>query len=353
MGIRKLARDLNLSIGTVSRALNERPDVSDETRARVKSAAAACGYMPNQSGRSLRKGCTGIVAAVIPTAVFSATAHAVFFTVLEGARRTLFEAGVDLVVLFRGPEEDALGNLARIVSRRVADGIIITQTQAADPRIRYLVEADVEFVAFGRSAGCEGHAWVDLDFEGATAQAVRLFHAAGHRRIALVTNDLDFNYNALMRAAFEAEAARLGYGRDARATLITRGARLCDCSRAALADARSAPTAFLAGNEAIAAGLYADLAAVGTPVGAATAVVSVTTSLDPFAVNPPLTSFDTDLDAVGSALAAHLLAVLPGVAQRPAPVSGVAPARFAARASHLVGREATAIEPARGVLIRT
>ena len=50
-----------------SRALNDRPDVNPETRARVKAAAARAGYVPNQSGRSLRSGRTGIVAAVIPT----------------------------------------------------------------------------------------------------------------------------------------------------------------------------------------------------------------------------------------------------------------------------------------------
>ncbi len=337
MGIRRLAHELNLSIGTVSRALNERPDVSEATRARVKSAALATGYVPNQSGRSLRKGCTGIVAAVLPTTVFAANTHSVFFNVLEGARRTLFAAGVDLVVLFRGPEEDALENLARIVSRRIADGIVVTQTEAADPRIAFLAEADVEFVAFGRSAGAEGgHAWVDLDFEGAATEAARLFHAAGHRRIALVTSEHDFNFNALMRASFDAEAARLGIPPDARATLVARGGRLGDADRAMLADPARAPTAFLAGNEAIAAGLYADLAAAGRPVGATSAVISATTALDPFAQTPALTSFDTDLDALGCALAAHLLAALPGVERRAAPASAPAPARLVARGSHLV-----------------
>ena len=43
MGIRQLAHELQLSIGTVSRALNDRPDVNDETRARVKEAAMRAG----------------------------------------------------------------------------------------------------------------------------------------------------------------------------------------------------------------------------------------------------------------------------------------------------------------------
>ena len=139
-----------------------------------------------------------------------------------------------------------------------------------------------------------------------------------------------------MHSAFDAEAARLGYPPEARATLVACGARLTGGNRAALVDRDCAPTALLTGNDAIAAGLYADLAALGRPVGEATAVISATTALDPFSFAPALTSFDTDLDAVGCALAAHLIAALPGVEGRAAPVSGIAPMQFAARGSHLV-----------------
>jgi hypothetical protein len=57
---------------------------------------------------------------------------------------------------------------------------------------------------------------------------------------------------------------------------------------------------------------------------------------------PSLTSFDTDLDAVGCALAAHLLSMLPNVAPRPAPPLEPAPARLVLRASHLMRGRPTA-----------
>src|SRR6184192_3578787 len=60
--IRDLARHLNISIGTVSRALNGRADVNAETRRRVLEAARILNYAPNQSGRSLRQGTTNMVA---------------------------------------------------------------------------------------------------------------------------------------------------------------------------------------------------------------------------------------------------------------------------------------------------
>ena len=136
MGIRQLASELQLSIGTVSRALNDRPDVNPETRARVKAAAARAGYVPNQSGRSLRSGRTGIVAAVIPTRGSRRAPTSGLFTVLEGARRTLRRHALDLIVLFRGPDEDPLENLQRIVQRRIADARDHQRDHGARPAAR-------------------------------------------------------------------------------------------------------------------------------------------------------------------------------------------------------------------------
>ena len=73
IGIRDLARHLDISIGTVSRALNDKADVNPLTRQRVREAAAKLGYSPNQSGRSLRRGQTDLVGMIVPT---GSTEHA-------------------------------------------------------------------------------------------------------------------------------------------------------------------------------------------------------------------------------------------------------------------------------------
>ncbi|MEO6712682.1 MAG: LacI family DNA-binding transcriptional regulator, partial [Mycobacteriales bacterium] len=51
--IREVARRSGVSMATVSRALNGRPDVSDRTRARVADVARELGYLPNQPARAL------------------------------------------------------------------------------------------------------------------------------------------------------------------------------------------------------------------------------------------------------------------------------------------------------------
>ncbi len=331
MGIRQLASELQLSIGTVSRALNDRPDVNPDTRARVKAAAERAGYVPDQSGRSLRSGRTGIVAAVIPTRGFAPSTDSGLFTVLEGARRTLRRHELDLIVLFRGPDEDPLENLQRIVQRRIADAVIISQTTAHDPRLTWLKACGVGYVAFGRSAGLEDFPFVDFDFETMAVDAARLFVRDGHTRLALALNDEQANYENIACEAFRAEAARLGLGPGAVRTLPLKDGRLTAAGHAAFATA-DAPTAVLATHECIAAALYAELAEFGLQVGSDVSVVCTFPAVDTRALVPALSYFDADLDAVGIALADQIVALLPTGGMRPP--STLVPLRFTPRASH-------------------
>ena len=186
MGIRQLAEraaplDRNRLAGAERPARREPGD----TRA-GQGGRRAAGYVPNQSGRSLRSGRTGIVAAVIPTRRLRAERRRRALHRARGrAPRRCARHALDLIVLFRGPDEDPLENLQRSSSGASPTRVIISETTARDPRLAYLQAAGVDYVAFGRSAGLEDYPFVDFDFESVGAEAARLFAGDGHRRLAL------------------------------------------------------------------------------------------------------------------------------------------------------------------------
>ncbi|PZQ52501.1 MAG: LacI family transcriptional regulator [Rhodovulum sulfidophilum] len=335
MGIRTLARELNLSIGTVSRALNDRPDVNEMTRARVKEAAARCGYVPDQSGRSLRKGRTGIVAAILPASGIGGQADSGFFRVLEGCRRRLLRSELDLIVLFRGPEEDPLENLRRIVSRRLADAVIINQTREDDPRLDYLRAAGVEHVSLGRGGRYDLGNWVDFDHEAAASEAARMFLRAGHRDLALVLSATEMSYEVMLAAAFRTEAMRYGLGPESvRVIRADPEGRLTDEGWALFASSRR-PTAVLAGHESIAAALYADLGALGIRPGVDIGLVSASPVIDNASLGHVLTHFEADLDATGDALAERITSLLPEFDEAPKPCApALIPLTLRRRSSH-------------------
>jgi DNA-binding LacI/PurR family transcriptional regulator len=293
------------------------------------------GYVPDQSGRSLRSGRTGIVAAVIPTRGSAPSADSGLFMVLEGARRLFRRHSLDLIVLFRGPDEDPLENLQRIVQRRIADAVIISGTVERDPRIAYLQAAGVDYVAFGRSAGINDFPFVDFDFETMAAEALQVFVRGGHRRIALATGERPLNYEATTNSALRAQAEGMGLSPQAVRMLPLRDGRLTEAGRSLFASGERAPTAVLATHESIATALYGELADIGLRVGEDVSVVCTFPVLDARGLVPALSHFDADLDAVGVALAEELI---PRLTSTPAAATSfrfrLAPLRFVARASH-------------------
>ena len=329
MGIRRLARELNLSIGTVSRALNDQPDVKAETRARVKQAALKSGYVPNQSGRSLRKGTTGMVAALLPTMGPCQNSDGGMLRLFEGARRALRAHDLDLIILLRGSDEDALTNLRRIVSRRIADALIITRTVPNDARLSYLSDSGVCHVALGRSDGHTGPNWVDFDYEEATRESVRMFVRDGHRRIALAQSGQGLSFERVIAREFRAETERAGLSKESTRVFDPNSG---ETSAEIFAAPATRPTAVLTSHESVAGQLYAGLPALGLKIGTDVAMVSMSPTIDNRSLVPPLSFFDCDLEGAGAALGDRIVALLAGTATANPP--SLMPMSFVARESH-------------------
>lgn len=306
MSIRELARALDLSIGTVSRALNDRPDVNAETRARVKEAARRIGYQPDQSGRSLRKGSTGFVAAVLPTGP-DTSSDGGLLRLLEGARRVLLREDIDLIVLLQGPEQQPLEHLRRVVTRHIADALMISHTIPADPRLKFLDEAGVRHVVLGRSEGIASGSFIDFDVETVAADSAARFAEQGHRRIALLTRDARMNFEELMARAFRRAAARAGLEIGDVHVLDCENTHLAAAGRALLADPNRRPTAILTTHESLAAALYHDIRPLGLEVGREIALISTSPTVDFEALVPRLSHYHADLAAAGRAIGERLV----------------------------------------------
>lgn len=321
MSIRDLARHLNVSIGTVSRALNGKADVSDETRQRVLAAAHELGYSPNQSGRSLRQGVTGMIALVLPTSGKMALADTIFMEVIEGLRAFLASRNLDLMVLLSGQEENAYAYLRRVAARRIADGLIIAETQRHDPRIDYLMEKDIPFVCFGRSESGRNYPWVDLDFEGVAEAAVAHLAALGHRRLAVATGSSDVNYSYVFANAFRRALAHhdLPFDPDLVIRVENSDDGGCEFGDRILA-MEQPPTAAILVNEFMAIGLYRSMKEHGLVPGRDLAVVGFQEEPNSRLLTPRVTCFRTALPALGARLGEALLATIP--AHAPPEIAG-------------------------------
>jgi DNA-binding LacI/PurR family transcriptional regulator len=312
MDIRSLAAHLGLSIGTVSRALNDRKDVSPVTRQRVLEAAATVGYTPNQSGRTLRIGRTATVGFMLTLEHDSALHGDPFFmALLEGVQAGLFEHDLDLVILLARKGEDGETFLRRHIARGTVDGWLLSGTQHDDARIALLLERRIPFVALGRTASASDYAWIDLDFEGVVAQAMALLIANGHRRIALVAPPATINNSHIVAAHYRAALAEAGLPVDE--DLIHRGDSDEHDGEAATRELMALeppPTALLLMGETAPVGAYRALRRLGREPGRDIAVIGLRDNPTCQALSPDLTCFTLDLNALGLTLAQELVAIL-------------------------------------------
>jgi DNA-binding LacI/PurR family transcriptional regulator len=318
IGIRELARHLQISIGTVSRALNDRADVNPLTRQRVRDAAAKLGYSPNQSGRSLRRGRTDLIAMIVPSGPDEMLINSVFLSVLDGLKRRLGERQLDLAIFLEERGEDRLTALRRVTQRGLADALIIANTQSLDPRVDYLTKLGKPFVTFGRTKNPARHAWVDPDFESAAANAVAYLATLGHRRIALMLPDRHINYLDLLEAgycrAMRANGLIVDESWRRRRPMSERGGLE---TAEALLSADPRPTAILVSDSLQTVALHRGLAEAGLRAGRDISILGLLTEARAQYLSPALTTYQTDWTEIGVRLGDAVMFEIAQVAAGP------------------------------------
>jgi DNA-binding LacI/PurR family transcriptional regulator len=311
-GIRQLADYLDISIGTVSRALNGKADVNAETRRRVLEAAEKLGYVPNQSGRSLRKGTTGVVGFMMQTGPeITSQGDAFFMSVFDGVQTVLSRHKLDLVALLCSSNEDPYAYLQRTVARGFADAIVLSATRRNDARFELLHRHDIPFISLGRSLTDVGQPWIDLDFEGMAEVAIERLIKAGHRDIGIIWPNGDLNLGYLFADRCRQVLAEHGLVLSEDHIFRAKPSEAGGYAVAHQIASRSPrPSAIVLVNEILVTGLYKGLEDAGVKPGKDIAIIGRYSPQTQF-LSPALTCFTLSLRDLGISLAEHLLSVMP------------------------------------------
>jgi DNA-binding LacI/PurR family transcriptional regulator len=304
IGIRELAAHLGMAISTVSRAMNDHSEVSSATRERILAEAKRLGYRPNQSGRSLRSGSTKAIALTMRTDIGRTTSGETFFMALsEGLQTVLAQVGLDLIILPCASDQDQNEFLYRAVDRKLADGFIISNVQRLDPRLDYLRQSQMPFVALGSSDSPGRYAALDLDFAGVAETSVRRLAERGHKCIALALTSQETNNNYVFLSGFRRglDASGIPFEEKLVWRLHDRISGGYELASSILAmDQR--PTAVILIQETMAMGLYQRLGEAGIRPGRDLAVVGFRENPVCRYLVPSLTSFHIDLKSYGARL---------------------------------------------------
>jgi LacI family transcriptional regulator len=181
--IKDVAEQANVSIQTVSRVINNRPDVSPETRDRIKSTIKEMGYQPFTNARGLAAKRTYTLGLV--TADFS---DFWFSQVVTGAEKEAQEHGYCFMLGNSNCEPEDEPKFLHLLTQRHVDGVLFVRANCDnefDQLIR-LKEFGVPVVTTGHHLPEVGLAMTDVDNIGGGRKATEYLISLGHTQIAMI-----------------------------------------------------------------------------------------------------------------------------------------------------------------------
>ncbi|MEU2436222.1 LacI family DNA-binding transcriptional regulator [Streptomyces rubradiris] len=311
--MKDIARRAGVSESAVSFALNDRPGVSEATRARVRRVAEQLGWRPSTAARALSGEGAATVGFVLARPAATLGVDSFFLQLVSGIQGVLAERHLGL--LFQ-VVEDVTGECAvyrRWWAEHRVDGVLVVDPRADDPRPGLLDELSLPAVVIG-GAPDERHpglSTVWADDAGAMASVVGELTALGHRRIVHIAGLPGLAHTQRRIRTLRAEAERRGLAEVESVTTDYSGTEAADVTRRVLRGP-APPTALVYDTDVMAVAGLAAAAELGFSVPADLSVVAWEDSALCRMVTPWLSALSRDSVEFGSTAARELLALLDG-----------------------------------------
>ncbi len=175
-----IAKILNLTKVSISKALRDHPDISDDTKMRVRKVAQELGYRPNLIARSLTSSRSMTLGVVVPK-----IAHNFFGHVLAGIQQVALREGYEIVLTVSDEKEELeQKHIESLVSMQVEGLLVSVSMETRSTEIyNWLKEMQVPLVFFDRHIPDLGFNSVVIDDEKAAENGVNRLIEAGYRNI--------------------------------------------------------------------------------------------------------------------------------------------------------------------------
>jgi LacI family transcriptional regulator len=177
--LKDLAQHLNLSVSTISAALQNRDDISEATRLRVFAAVKKFGYHPNSLARSLVTRKTNVLGVIVPD-----LSRSFFAEVLKGIDSVTSTGGYNLLVCNTEENASREEEMLRMLLSNQVDGVLLASAHEPNDTAwrKVLLGLSVPLILIDRRL--PGLNFVGGDDSGIGFEATRHLYSQGYRRIA-------------------------------------------------------------------------------------------------------------------------------------------------------------------------
>lgn len=186
MNLEEVARLSGFSRSTVSRVINNDPNVSRATREKVMSVVKQVNFQPNVVARSLAAGRTRILGLVIPRDVSALFTDPYFPAQIQGVASACNSHDHSVMLWLAEPEYERR-TISGFIQNHLVDGVIVSSNLIDDPVVKKLLENQFPFVLIGRHPTDERVSYVDVDNRNSSRDAVMHLLRLGRRRVATIS----------------------------------------------------------------------------------------------------------------------------------------------------------------------
>ena len=305
----EVAKQAGVSRSTVSRVVNNHPNVSATTRSRVEAAIEESSYRPHAVARSLATNKTNILGMVVPESVTKLFTDPYFPLMLRGATEACNRCGYHLILsLFTASIE------SNVMHDRFGyvDGVIVANASLDDKLIPSLLEEGLPFVTIGRHPDDRVN-YVDVDNIGGARMAIEHLIRLGHSRIAMISGPPDMT---------PAQDRLTGY-REVMSShrlpvsdgLVAKGDFTEASGRAAMMQLLpETPTAVFTASDSMAIGAIKAIRAAGRNVPGDIAIVGFDDIPSALTIDPELTTVRQPIERLGQLAVEMLISLFDGEA---------------------------------------
>jgi len=209
--ITDIAKKTGFSIKTVSRVINNSPNVKEETRRKILKAIEESGYSVNLLAKALKKGKTQTVIVFMDKhggEYWSSWHNMMIREIISGFRRENYKIIVS-PSSGKGVLDDETDGFLFLKSG-LADGAVIFDIMREDIRIKYLRENKIPFVIVGKDLDHDDTNYVDLDNYMVGHMGGEYLIKKGKKRIVFMLGSKDFNVNRERAKGFEDACKKYG-----------------------------------------------------------------------------------------------------------------------------------------------
>jgi len=186
--LKQIAKELGVSVSTVSKALNDSPEISDTTKQRVQEYAKLKNYKPNVIGLNLKNRSTKTIGVIIPNIM-----NSFFAKVFSGIEKVADEKGYKVITCISNESLDKEINTLEMLSNGTIDGFILSISEEAQKlqqfgHFKSIINEGTPIVMFDRTSeevNCDKVVVDDLD---SAVNATNYLINSNCKRIALLSS---------------------------------------------------------------------------------------------------------------------------------------------------------------------